>query len=397
MKQYLLGIIGEYLRRAELLTLRIPSPLPSAELSGVAQRCSDRLRECVEVLHSVRIDTDLGNPDYAGLHLRILRRVIRSLFEVEVYALPAMARFTDDERFLTKLLFQLHQEIGYPLPPPIAACFASGYYWSYPEWNVVYVPLAESEMILHLPDLVHEMGHILIYHLLDPRIAPFCERYGRCLQIVDQHYRRQLANRRASGGPHDYLRLEAHFRQQWLDKWLEEIVCDLFAMFVLGPPFVWAHCHLAAKLCKHIFSFSHDQLTTHPADDARMKAMLAGLQLSGFDDEARAINKQWKQLVKILGHKKDADYHLAYPDNLIEAIAVEAHQGASGLGCRKISKELATKDDDSSVVGLLNNAWNTFWQNPEEYSKWEEKRMQIWRQRLIIIDTPISQKSSSKC
>lgn len=139
----------------------------------------------------------------------------------------------------------------------------------------MYVPLAESEMILHLPDLVHEMGHILIHHLLDVRVTAFCDHYKRCREIVDQHYRHQLANRRTSGGPNDYFRLEAHLRQQWLDKWLEEIVCDLFAVFVLGPPFVWAHCHLAAKQCKHIFSFSHDQVTTHPADDARMKAMLA--------------------------------------------------------------------------------------------------------------------------
>lgn len=186
-------------------------------------------------------------------------------------------------------------------------------------------------------------------------------------------------------------------RQQWLDKWLEEIVCDLFAVFVLGPPFVWAHCHLAAKQCKHIFSFSHDQVTTHPADDARMKAMLASLQLIGSDDEARTIDEQWDKLVKILGHKKDADYHLAYPDNLIEAIAVEIHQGISGLGCHMRSKELGSEDDDSSVVGLLSNAWNTFWKNPEDYSKWEKKQIQIWRRRLIVIDAPISQKSSSKC
>jgi len=381
MKEYLLGVIGENLRRAELLTLRIPSPLPSAELSGVAQRCSDRLRECVAVLRSIQEDPDLGNPDYTGVHLRILRRVIRSLFEVEVYALPAMARFTDDERFLTRLLFQLHQEINYPLPPPIAACFASDYYWSYPEMNVVYVPLAESEMILHLPDLVHEMGHILIHNLLDARITVFRDHYERCRQIVDQHYRRQLADRRTSGGPQDYLRLEAHFRQQWLDKWLQEIVCDVFAVFVLGPPFVWAHCHLAAKLCKHIFWFSHDQVTTHPADDARMKAMLASLRLSGFEDEAKAVDEQWQQLVKILGHKKDVDYHLAYPDDLIEAIAVEIHQGTSALGCCMRSKEVTSKDDDSSVVGLLTNAWNAFWQNPKDYSKWEEKQMQIWRKR----------------
>lgn len=109
MKEYLLGIIGESLRRAELLTRRIPSPLPSADLSGVAQRCSDRLRECVCVLQSMQESPDLGNPEYSGVHIRVLRRVIRSLFEVEIYALPAMARFTADERFLTRLLFHLHQ------------------------------------------------------------------------------------------------------------------------------------------------------------------------------------------------------------------------------------------------------------------------------------------------
>lgn len=380
MKSYLLGLTEEGIRRANLLILRIPSPLPTPELSAVAQRCVDRLRNNIETLESIREDPNLGDPDYYGIHLRILRRVMWSIFNVEVKALPPLARFTDDERYLTGLLFKLYQEIHFPLSShPIAACFASDYYWSYPDTNIIYVPLAESETLLHLPDLVHEMGHILIHNLQDPRMVAFRNRYDACRELINQHYLRQIVNRRTAGGPAGYIELENRFRQQWQDKWLQEVVCDLFAVCVLGPPFVWAHCHLVAKTCEHLFSFSHDSETSHPADEARMRAMQVALRLTGFEEESKIINAHWQKIANVLGHKKDPDYHLAYPDELIESIVIEIHSGVTDLGCRLWSKSLASKNNDNSVTGLLNLAWKTFWQDTKGYPKWEAEEIQKLR------------------
>lgn len=380
MKTYLIGLTEEGIRRANLLMLRIPSPLPTPELSAVAQRCVDRLQENIDTLENIRDDPNLGNPEYFGIHLRILRRVMWSIFNVEVKALPPLARFTEDERFLTGLLFKLYQEIHFPLSShPIAACFASDYYWCYPDTNIIYVPLTESETLLHLPDLAHEMGHILVHNLQDPRMTALRTHYDACRELINQHYIRQIVSRRTAGGPMGYLGFENHFRQQWQDKWLQEIVCDLFAVYVLGPPFLWAHCHLVAKTCEQIFWFSHESETSHPADEARMQAMQVALRLLGFQEESKMINIHWQEIAKVLGHKKDPDYHLAYPDELIESIAVEIYNAVNDLGCRLWSKSFASKSDDNSVTGLLNLAWKTFWKDTKSYPMWEATEIQKLR------------------
>ena len=338
MKEYLSGAIGENLRRAEILKQRLKGPLPAAELSGVAQQCNDTIDRCVFVLEGIQGSPQFGDPNFDGLHLRAFRRAVRSLLEIERFAMPALTRFSEDERFVSSLLFRIHQQILYPLPHPIAACFSSEHYWIYPATNVMYVPLTDSEALLHLPDVFHEMGHPLLHQISDSRVGQFRPHYLRSRQIVNEHYRQQVSKRRSSGGPRAYLHLEERFRRTWLDFWLQEIVCDLFAVYTVGTPYAWAHYHLTAKQGEDVFGFSHDVATTHPADDARMKAILTGLDLIGFGPECLQVRQRWDELIHVLNQSPDADYHLAFPDPVIDAISVEILQGTKALGCAIATK-----------------------------------------------------------
>lgn len=388
MKEYLSGAIGENLRRAEILKQRLKGPLPAAELSGVAQRCNDTIDNCIWLLGEILESDQFGDPDFDGLHLRALRRAVRALLEIERFAMPALTRFSEDERFMSSLLFRIHQQIQYPLPHPVAACFSSDHYWIYPATNVMYVPLTDSETLLHLPDVFHEMAHPLLHQISDSRVSQFLPYYRRSRETVNAHYMQQIANRRSAGGPKAYLHLEERFRRTWMDFWLEEIVCDLFAIYTVGTPYAWAHYHLTAKQGEEVFGFSRDVATTHPADDARMKAILIGLDLIEFGCDAKQIQRRWDELIVVLNQSPDPDYHLAFPDSVIEAITVEILQGTKALGCTIATKQNVENQSDESVVKLLHTAWRRFWENPETYTVWEAQKIASWRTSVKMGQSP---------
>ena len=320
-----------------------------------------------------------GDPDFDGLHLRAFRRAVRSLLDIERFAMPALTRFSEDERFISSLLFRIHQQIRYPLPHPVAACFSSEHYWIHPATNVMYVPLTDSEALLHLPDAFHEMGHPLLHLILDTRGSQFKPHYLRSREIVNEYYMQQVSTRRSAGGPQAYLHLAERLRRTWLDFWLQEMVCDLFAVYTVATPYAWAHYHLTAKQGEGVFGFSHDMATTHPADDARMKAILTALDFIGFGHECDQIRQRWGELIGVLNQSPDADYHLAFPDAVIEAIAVEILQGTKALGCTIATKQSVENQSDASVVKLLHTAWTRFWEDPETYADWEAKEIASWR------------------
>jgi len=61
----------------------------------------------------------------------------------------------------------------------------------------------------------------------------------------------------------------------WAKYWLTEFFCDLFAVFCVGPAFVWSHLHLAMKRRGDPYTTPDFSATMHPADDAREALRLA--------------------------------------------------------------------------------------------------------------------------
>jgi len=76
----------------------------------------------------------------------------------------------------------------------------------------------------------------------------------------------------------------------WPKFWLTEFFCDLYAVYTPGPAFAWSHLHLYMKAGSDAFMLPDGvRNITHPADDARMRALLQALKGSGFQAEAARI------------------------------------------------------------------------------------------------------------
>jgi hypothetical protein len=112
-----------------------------------------------------------------------------------------------------------------------------------------------------------------------------------------------------------------------------------------------------------------EQGHTHPADDARMTALLEGLTLVDAQKEAAAIQGKWNELLLCSGQKESAEFHRFYPRTVIRLFAEEAYKGFTGMNC----KPWTAIDNYSRVRETLNEGWRQFWTDPKGYTEWETK------------------------
>ncbi|HJT29527.1 MAG TPA: hypothetical protein VJ784_19090 [Pyrinomonadaceae bacterium] len=154
--------------------------------------------------------------------------------------------------------------------------------------------------------------------------------------------------------------------QCWYQNWATELICDLFAIYTLGPAYAWAHVHLCGKRSSDAFAVPTEKPLTHPADDARMQVMLFGLDRLGFEDQANAIETRWDEVVKVASKGRRAEYRRCYPRELVGKIETIAYEAFVKTGCRIVGPAVS-----DFVHAILNEAWQTFWNDSIDYQGWE--------------------------
>jgi hypothetical protein len=181
--------------------------------------------------------------------------------------------------------------------------------------------------------------------------------------------------REASGlGPKQFSANIYQWSNAWVGGWAIELFCDLFAVYTLGPAFVWSHLHLAATRGQDPFhTWGH---SSHPPDGARMTTQLHGLNLVGFSKEADEIQKRWDELISISGAHAEPEYERCFRRHLLENFAQEAHKGVIEIGCR-----IVTPGTSDVVHNALNDAWVDFWRDPQGYATREKSAVENLRAR----------------
>jgi hypothetical protein len=237
------------------------------------------------------------------------------------------------------------------------------------------VPLAESDFLLHLPDLYHEIAHLLIAATNNPKVEPFQQQFSQFLSVVADHFESERGANLRSTGPVGYFGQVLDLLERYWINWATEIFCDLFAIYTVGPAFAWAHFHLTALHEGDPYDVRLTRLMSHPPDQSRMEAMLHALNLTGFKQEAAAINREWDALVKSTGAVQAPLYRKACPQSLLHLAADLAFAGTKGIGCR-----IATKDTTGKVHDLLTTAWHKFWNSADEYAQWERDSISLLKQ-----------------
>jgi hypothetical protein len=368
LNDYFIGAIKQHQERGRRLIERIPPDLPR-EFHVLVQKCNDELTRLLDHLRELLEDPLMKLPDYQSERLRQFRRIVEHMSLLETTAVAALERHNQDDIFLNGLIEIIKAETRYPLLPPVVTSLSQQYFHIFPNLNLLFVPLSEGDFLLHLPDLYHELAHPLITERYNPRVKPFQAAISTALDIVLGYIgdERSKEERRGIHAPKRigfYLYL---WQKCWLE-WLIEFFCDLYGICAIGPAFAWSHIYLCAKFSNDPYDVPTMSLLSHPADDARMKAMLYALTMLGFKDEANDIKVKWEELLTISGAKATPEYRRCFPDSLIQRIAEEAVAGVNSIGCC-----VAGPNTGTPIYTLLNEAWKEFWRDPVRYIAWERE------------------------
>lgn len=370
MNDYFVGAVTQMIARGQHLIYRIPSHLPR-DFHVLSDNCQKDLAHTLDELRELLEDPRLQSPALQPVRLRRFKRAVAEMDFIETLGLSALERANTTDHRLNRLMEAIWREIAYPLIPPVVTSLSQEYFHIYPRLNLLFVPPGEGDFLLHLPDLYHELAHPLTTPRYNLKVKPFQEALAVALTSALEYLDDEIVKERRRRGPDNFLLYLETWQRAWIEAWTEEFFCDLFAIYTLGPAYAWSHLHLCAKRGDNPFSVPLFARSTHPADDARMRAMLMGLKRVGFDAEVHDLTRQWEELDHITGFAAEPEYRRCFPDGLLSVVAEKAHDGVTAIRCRVVSPD--TKDP---VHYVLNQAWKEFWNDPMGYAAWEKEAVE---------------------
>jgi hypothetical protein len=366
IEDYLSGSIRQSIERIRRLRGIVQSRFPR-EYDGLRQICLGKLEQMLVELNALAaeriVDPELQTPR----RIRAFKRLVEQLKTVEGVGIFALDRVNTADTALNRLITEICTEINYPLINPVVSHMSQDYFHIYSDFHLLCLPLIESEFLLHMPDIYHELCHPLHRNLDLPNLGSYARTFKKCLFDAVAHFNREaIAADRLRNQEARLFQIQL-WRTCWAKYWMEECFCDLFGVLTVGPAYVWAHYHLCIKRGGDPFATPLMRETTHPADDARMRAMLRMLCLLGkFESEVVLIERAWREFIDAMSYRAVAEYYLCYPDTQIDSIARAAKDGVEGIGI-----DLATSSTKARVRDSLNDAWRAFWQSPADYPTWE--------------------------
>ena len=379
MNEYIDGVIQEAIARANALKTKIPG---ASELNvyfeALATKADIEINDIISNLKFIMDDSRLKQSSALKQKIIAFKQINRNLSLLETVVVAALTRYHNDDVYVNKLVSSICKEIKYPIAKPVASCLSQDYYHIYPDYNLLCIPLLESDFLLHIPDLYHELAHPLI-SADNPKTKYFQQELGKFNSKIKLHFDEQIIKEEKSTHRENFTNMLYNWRDSWIEGWSTEFFCDLFGIYTLGPAFAWSHLHLTIKTCSNVFNYSDDEASSHPPDDARIRVMVHGLNLIGYAVESKLIETKWESFVNVVEHhkKKKGNYEYAVPAQYLEIIALSALQATKVVGCN-----ISVKGTNGLVHNLLNDAWNVFWQDIPSFTTWEEKAVQKLRETL---------------
>ena len=305
-------------------------------------------------------DPDIDDPKYATNYFREYCHFARLLRGLEDLPLLVLNRFSDSDQRATDVMAAICEEAGYPYSPPICSAISSQYFWTMPDMDLVFIPCLEPDHVLGLPDIYHELGHILLFREESRLVYP-------ALSIVDNHYDRLIAEGKRLNWPDASLEQVEQYKHNWRGSWLLEFASDLIATYVIGPSFGWCNIRTATNLGGELFVGTD----SHPADDARATAIGMMLHEIGLKESQQQIQKRWSELITLAMECSPPRYEVAYPRELMQDLTQFVSKQCDDLGLARFS----TTAKNRPVAKIIDDCWTAFRNAPETYLDFERKQL----------------------
>lgn len=299
---------------------------------------------------------------FAGNNLLRFNSVHRTFKAIHSYRYLAIKNYKEPEIFFYQVITQIYAEHRINALPPIVSTISNHdyYYWAVPYFEIIALPSGEEHSLLNLPDMYHEIGHLL-HSMFAGKSCETSE------MMIDKYFAKEIAKVQGNG-------TSAHFQEKleeakylWEASWLEEFTCDLVGTYMTGAAYAWTNLKLLSTGHGSTKIFEYSQ--SHPADEARMRIIILMLEKLGLIVDKNRVEAAWKVFLKDTKVFKPKAYPVLYPQKILQKIVDEFfvfYQNADLAS----HPELINKNE-TSISYLLNDAWSNAQGNPAEYFTYE--------------------------
>lgn len=376
--QFFSGQVRSLLKRCRTLRahLRTLEKLPR-ELRPHVEEIDKRLEVLDQGIQKLLADPDFGAPPLFFNQLDDYKRYAEIVNVFEWHPLPLLDHYNDRDHYFYRFMKLLCQQVRYPYPPPLVSAHSSEYFFSSPLTNMIGLPLVEHQFLLALADLLHELGHLFYLrygHVIQKAFAPLLRLY------ISEQKQRALDE-----SPSKALQRNFDFLDQvWQQRYVTEFSCDVLATYLVGHAYGWSHLRLVLATRTELYHPGFGEEALHPADEARMRAILITLEEMGGADEAQDISMTWNQFKAMLVDKADEEYEYCYPDQLLKGLAQEVIAACKTMGLVPYYEQ---PNEEFNLPSLMQKAWKRFHQNPDGYDDWETKTTEALQKYLSEIAT----------
>lgn len=232
----------------------------------------------------------LENEIFAGNNLFKFNRAHREFKAIHSYRYLAIKNYKEPEIFFYQLITQIYADHRINALPPIVSTISNHdyYYWAVPYFEIIALPSGEEHSLLNLPDMYHEIGHLL--HSMFG--GKSCEISGA---VIDKHFAKEIVRVIDDGAAAHFQETLELAKYLWDASWLEEFTCDLVGTYMTGAAYAWTNLKLLSTGhgSTKIFEYSE----SHPADEARMRIIILMLEKLGLKDNDK-VDLAWKVFLK---------------------------------------------------------------------------------------------------
>lgn len=369
MIEFLNGIYHDLLSRVE----RMRDSLANGDFD-------DELREnflikTIELLNELSIEIqhvinsgDLELDFIVNNNLIRYNRFNQSFQAIELFRYRVIEKYGTPERYFNKKIERIYDEIDNLQLPPIITTISNSeeYYWAHPLYEIIAVPSGEEKNLLNLPDLYHEVGH-LIFKQYSVSLV------GNVINKISDHFAAQRQLALDQNKPGKLIDLLKEIEGNWKNGWIEEFTCDIIGTYLVGPAYAWTNLKLTTN--STYFNAVYSPSVSHPSDDSRNKAILKTLNLLGYEhEEIKVFEKSWKDFQNHISDDYPEYYDYYFPEALIEILVQNVVQGCRDIALRSHLNQI--EKFDRPISQILNEAWFIARNKPKEFSDWERQTIQ---------------------
>lgn len=289
------------------------------------------------------------------------------LISIEVFRYLIIINYGEAEEYFKKKIARIYDEINCFQKLPIVTTISNSqnYYWALPNYDIIAVPAKEEKNLLNLPDIYHEVGH-LIFHQFEQFMV------GDIHDQIRQFYAEEIQRVDDEERPADLIPVFTESCANWISSWVMEFTCDFLATYLVGPAYAWTNLKISTLSSGAATVYTGS--ASHPSDEARMRGILYVLTNLGHHQQVAQIDQSWERFLNVTINPQPAHYDYIFPQHIIEALAEFVIQGCRDNDLLDFQQQAA--ECEYPISKLLNDAWDLLMVKPGSFADWEQERIE---------------------